>query len=312
MKQKTATFVPLLFLAVYALLAFSQPLVGAVGDVSSNAFLSVSIVQFMVLLLPLAFYCGLNRRSFFKLVPLKLPALRDVPFVLFVACAFLFGEATLKYLTCAVFSQSAAQTSALVGVSLYTSNTALVILCFILLPAVLEQMLFSGLVLSEYHEFGDLIAILMSALFFAMAHFSFENFFFYLFYGFALALVTRITGTVLPAVFIAAISFALDVYLEDLFFDYITKTGTSSLLFYFFCGLFLLFSFFAVAHLEKSYARRARSVKEGARAALEEALPRKNREQDTLTFGAKLRLCFFSPLFILLICLFVLLASGIL
>ncbi len=312
MKHKNTTYVPLLMLCVYVLLALSRILLSAVQDVSSNAFLSVSIVQFLVFLLPTAFYCGLNRRSVLKAVPVRLPALRDVPFILYVTVAFLFGAATLKYLTCAFFSESVAQTSSLVTVSLYTSNTPLVVLCFIFLPALLEQALFSGLVLSEYREYGDVCAVLMSGMMYAMAHFSFENFGFHVFTGLALALVTRVTGTVLPAFLIAAASAALDLYYEDLFFDYITQTGTSALLFYFFCGLFLLFSFFAVAHLEKSYARRARSAKESARAALEKAKRTEEKEETELRFSARLRLCFLSPVFILLIALFVLLASGVL
>ena len=106
----------------------------------------------------------------------------------------------------------------------------------------------------------------------------------------------------------------MDLYFEDLFFDYITQTGTSALLFYFFCGLFLLFSVFAVAHLEKSYGKRARSAKESARAALEAAHRRTHGDEsgEELSFVAALRLCFLSPVFILLIALFVLMASGVL
>ena len=131
-----------------------------------------------------------------------------------------------------------------------------------------------------------------------------------------MALVTRITASILPAALIAALSAALDLYYESLFFEYVTLPGTGSILFYFFCGLFLLFSVLAVSHLEKSYARRARSVKESALVALEEARreqeSERKEEKSRLSFGAKLRLCFLSPVFILLIALFVIRASGVL
>lgn len=314
MKHKNTIYVPLLMLVVYVLLALSQKLLEAVQDVSTNAFLSVAIVQFLVLLVPLAFYCGLNRRPFVQAISFRLPALRDVPFCLYTAMAYFFGAATVKYLICAFFSQTAAQTSSLISVSLYTTNTPLVVLCFILLPAILEQFLFSGLVLSEYHEYGDVCAVLISALFFAMAHSSFENFLFYLFCGAVLALCTRVTGSILPAVVIATAAAALDLYFEPLFFDYITRTGTSALLFYFFCGLFLLFSIFAIAHLERSYGRRARSAKESARAALEAARRSESdvKAEEEIGFVTKLRLCFLSPIFILVVALFVVLASKIL
>lgn len=312
MKHKSATYVPCLMLVVYALLVLSRFLLGAVQDVSSNAFLSVSIVELLVFLVPLAFYCGLNRISFLKAVPFRLPAWRDGVFCLYVALAFLFGAATIKYLVCVFVSPAAAETTSLIHVPLYTTNTPLVVLCFIFLPAVLEQMLFSGLVLSEYRSFGGVASVLMSAVMFAMAHFSFANFAFYLFFGFAMALCTRITGSVLPSVLISAGAFALDLYLEDLFFEYMTQTGTSALLFFFFCGLFLLFCVLAVAHLEKSFLRRANSARESARAALEDVRKREQKPEEELSFGARMRLCFLSPVFILLIALFVLVASGVL
>ncbi|MBQ2252891.1 MAG: CPBP family intramembrane metalloprotease [Clostridia bacterium] len=317
MKHKNTLFVPLLTLVVSALLTLDTVLLDAIRDVGGGAFLSVSIVSFLILLVPMAFYCGLTRRSFARVASLKLPALRDVPFALYVALAFLFGSATIKYLTCAFFTSASAVTGSLVSAPLYTaSNTPLVVLCFILLPAVLEQALFSGLVLTEYREYGDVICVLMSALMFAMAHGSFVNFAFYLFGGLCMALVTRITASILPAALIAALSAALDLYYESLFFEYVTLPGTGSILFYFFCGLFLLFSVLAVSHLEKSYARRARSVKESALVALEEARreqeSERKEEKSRLSFGAKLRLCFLSPVFILLIALFVIRASGVL
>ena len=338
MKHKNTIFVPTLMLVVSLLLAFGEKLLSAVRQASSNVFFAVSIVWFLVVLLPIAFYCGLTRHSFTGVVPLRLPAWRDVPFVFFVAIAYLFGAATIKYLSVAFFSVQAAATSSLISTPLYTvSNLPLTILCFILLPAVLEQMLFSGLVLSEYREYGEIISIGMSALMFAIAHGSFEGFVFYLFTGFCMALVTRISSSILPAVLIASVAAAFDLYYETLFFEYVSQVETGSILFYFFCALFLLFSFFAVSYLERSYARRARSVKESALVALEEAHrkgaladekkeehPDKLREPSLrgkkesdaakreLSFGAKLRFVFLSPVFILLIALFLLRASGVL
>ncbi len=335
MKHKNTIFVPLLMLVVSVLLALGEKLLSAVRNASSNVFLSVSIVWLLVVLLPIAFYCGLMRRSFTKVVSLRLPAWHDLPFVFFVAVAYLFGAATIKYLNVAFFSVEAANVSSLISTPLYTvSNVPLTVLCFILLPAVLEQTLFSGLVLSEYREYGDIVSIAMSALMFAMAHGSFSGFVFYLFTGFCMALVTRISSSVLPAVLIAAVAAALDLYYETLFFEYISQVETGSILFYFFCALFLLFCVFAVSYLERSYARRARSVKESALVALEEAhrketsskseksdqkteeSPRDKKAFGTfngeLSFGAKLRFAFLSPVFILLVALFLLRASGVL
>lgn len=313
MKHKSLTYVPILLLAVALLLYASDAIIGAVQQVGTNVFLSVFIVQLLVLLVPMAFYCGLARRSFLKVVPLRGVRLTDVPFVLWLSLAFLFGAATVKYLTCAFFTEAESMTSSLISVSLYTTNTPLVILCFILLPALLEQALFSGLLVYEYRPYGKTVALLFCALCYAMCHFSFVNFGYYFFFGLCMGLLALLTDSLLPGVLLSALSFAADVYLEDVFFEYVSQTGSSVLLFYFFCGLFLLFSFFCVSSLEKSYARRARSVREGAKAALEEAAGGRGgkAKQTELTLPARIRLVFLSPTLILFVVLFVLFAAGV-
>ncbi len=319
MKHKTLTYAPTLLLVIYVLLGLSDVFLAAVQDASSNAFLSVSIVEFLVLAMPVAFYCGLNRLSFLKVVEVRPIAWRDVPFALYVLFAFLFGCGCLKFVTGALFTPEVARSATLITTPLYTSNTPLVVLCFILLPALLEQVVFSGLVLNLYRPYGALVAVCVSALTYAMAHFSLHNFVYYFFCGFLLALLTQVTRSVLPAMVVSAFATFADLYYQNQFLEYVSSSGSGTLLFYFFGVLFLLFCVLAVAHLERSYARRARSVQEGAKLALEEEVSRRRRtegaeasEEEDLTFAHRLRMIFLSPVFILLVVVFLLFATKVL
>lgn len=114
---------------------------------------------------------------------------------------------------------------------------------------------------------------------FAMGHFSFENFVFYLFCGIVFGVMTQVSGSIVPAMVLHVLYNLIDVYYESTFFDYVAKTGSSAVLFYFFCGLFLLFFVLTLGNLEHTYARRARNVREGAKRALEEEASGRKRKK---------------------------------
>ncbi len=316
MKNKAAFTAPFLLCVVFVLLCLSGAMVDAVQSVSANSYISVSIIQIFVLLLPVAFYCGIRRLSFFASVRIRPVRWRDIPFLLLCACVFLFGAATLKFLGFSLFGAAAAHTAPLIAeLPLGTSNAPLVFLCFILIPALLEELLFRGLIFSEYRFYGPFGAILVSAAMFAMGHFSFENFVFYLFCGIVFGVMTQVSGSIVPAMVLHVLYNLIDVYYESTFFDYVAKTGSSAVLFYFFCGLFLLFFVLTLGNLEHTYARRARSVREGAKRALEEEASRQKaqkNEPESAAKGEKLREIVFNPGVVVLVILFLIRATGIL
>ena len=91
------------------------------------------------------------------------------------------------------------------------------ILAFCLVPAICEEFFFRGVILSEYRSYGLLKAIIISSVFFAFSHFSFEGFFIYLFAGFVLAFITSVCRSVFPAMILHFANNLLDLYAGDIF-----------------------------------------------------------------------------------------------
>ena len=134
MKNKASFTAPFLLCVVFGFLCVSGTMVDAVQSVSANSYISVSIIQIFVLLLPAAFYCGIRRISFFSSVIIRPVRLRDMPFLLLCSLTFFFGVATLKFLSYVAFGAAKAHTASLIAeLPFGTSNTPLVLLCFILL-----------------------------------------------------------------------------------------------------------------------------------------------------------------------------------
>lgn len=312
MKDRAVIFAPLLAFAVLVLVSFSGAMVDAVQSVSSNAFLSVSIIQFLVFLLPIAFYCGFCRIPFFSAVRFGKLEWNQVFFLLSISLCFFFGAATLKYLGFALFGGALSHTGSVISAALYTNNAPLVLLCFVLFPAVLEEVLFRGVLFLEYRPYGPLFSIPVCAILFSMAHFSLANFVFYLFAGLVFGAMVQITGSILPSILLHTVYNGLNLYFEEPFFNYLKQTKGSVVLLFFFAALFLLFLFLTVSNLEHLYARRARSVREGKKKALQAAKARElSKPEKPKSASMRFREVFLSPTFILTIALFLLRATGI-
>lgn len=78
-------------------------------------------------------------------------------------------------------------------------NVILTVLILVLLPALLEEIMFRGFVLREYEKYGVLPAVLFSSVCFAMFHFSFAEFPYYFVAGIIISVVACITGSIAEA-----------------------------------------------------------------------------------------------------------------
>jgi membrane protease YdiL (CAAX protease family) len=87
----------------------------------------------------------------------------------------------------------------------------------IVIPAFCEEFFFRGIVFSEYRKYGTGNAIIISALCFAMLHFSIENMVIYLFTGLLLGFVTAVTRSIIPSIILHLLSNTLSIYASDAF-----------------------------------------------------------------------------------------------
>lgn len=262
----------------------------------SNLFLSISLIQLSVLVLPCMLYYLLKGRKLSSpmfLSPLK-P--RHVPLTVFSALVFVLGSLLIKF-----FYQAAASTPVdMSGFFEQLSETeaepsfAGILLSMVIIPAVCEELFFRGVVLAEYRSMGEGNAILISAICFAMLHFSVSAFPVYLFAGILLGVATSVSRSIIPAILLHLLSNTLSVFASDQFLKIIMQKNGA-----FFVGFLLtvLFGFalflllYSIEHLFLKYASDPP----------EQSLPAKSRNHAAQVF--------LSPTFLVLIAVFLVITA---
>lgn len=185
-----------LVLFVFAMLLFSRFVVGMLGD-SANEYLTVIILQLLTFGFPAAITYRVKSIGFFGKTDEKEPyhkkirmtAIRPAYGVIMVASVFVLiagglllsinftGKSSLE----GSFSLYDTFVSKYNGTSL---GAVWLMLAYAALPAFCEEMIFRGIVLSEYEErYGKVCAFVMSTVFFAFLHFNISKLTVYLFAG---------------------------------------------------------------------------------------------------------------------------------
>ena len=116
------------------------------------------------------------------------------------------------------------------------------VFCVSAAPALLEEFAFRGVVLSAMRKFGDWPAILLSAILFSLMHGNFVQIPFTIFFGVASGVITVVTGSIWPAVFV---HFANNLLAE---FSAFMPSSIFAILFY---GLIIL-GIVAYVNMQKS------------------------------------------------------------
>ena len=251
MKLKANFFAPLLFVAIALLAGFSESILNLIRRLSADAFLSTTIIQLLVYLIPLAFYCkgrgidlvsGMKMRGF---------SVKKIPFIVVMMLIFLAGSCILRYFGLFYFDSAMVDTPRAVYFEMADGNRFLTVLCTILLPAILEEVVFRGIILDEYRSYGSVWAVILSALLFAMLHLSWGNFIYYFYMGVVFSVIAIAADSLVPTVAIHIFVNFSYFYIRPSVVDYLRQAGKSPLLPY------LLLFVLMFARLEDIYRTRA-------------------------------------------------------
>jgi hypothetical protein len=164
-----------------------------------------------------------------------------------------------------------------------------IFLALVIVPAVCEEVLFRGILLSEYRSLGEGNAVVISALCFAMLHFSVTGFPIYLFSGLLLGVVAASSRSILPSILLHLLSNALSLYTSDQFLSIIMDRNGAFFVGFLLTMIFGAFLFLFLYCLEHQYLRFAQEPPV-------QSLPPKNRTH--------LHRVFLSPAFLLLCAVF--------
>lgn len=216
--KSSATTAPLLVIFVIIAMQTSKFSLANLQS-ETNVFVAIGVIQLITLGLPCMVYYLLKGRKLAEPVYVVSSRGPQVLFVFFAALLFVSGMLLIKFFYFVGGGTEAAVVnfySDATGTYEGTSQTEIV-LAFIIIPAILEELLFRGIIFSEYRKFGTANAVIVSAICFSMLHFSLESFFVYLFIGILFGFVTAMTRSIFPSIALHMLSNILSIYASDAF-----------------------------------------------------------------------------------------------
>jgi membrane protease YdiL (CAAX protease family) len=281
---------PLLVLFSFVAMHLSRYMLKGSENVS-DLFLNAALVQILVMILPCMLYYLLKKRTLATPMPAVAIKGRHVALTLFGGCLLISGNLLIKFLYRLTSSQTADSSVFFAELSGKNGEVSPVgiFLALVIVPAVCEEVLFRGILLSEYRSLGEGNAVVISALCFAMLHFSVTGFPIYLFSGLLLGVVAASSRSILPSILLHLLSNALSLYTSDQFLSIIMDRNGAFFVGFLLTMIFGAFLFLFLYCLEHQYLRFAQEPPV-------QSLPPKNRTH--------LHRVFLSPAFLLLCAVF--------
>jgi len=317
-KLKSNFYAPLLFVAVLSLIGLSPGMVKLAESLSEDSFLSITIIQLLVYLIPLAFYCRVRNLNLVNTLKLSYFSAKKIPLLFVIALILLVGSALFRYMGLFWFPSAFLDTPATLHVPLESEEGFFTVLCAVILPAALEEFLFRGILMEEYRAYGSFWAVAITSVMYAMAHLSLENFLYYLFFGAFLGISAVFCDSVVPSITLHALTLFSYYYLRPSALNYLRQAGKSPLLPYLLAAVFLFLFYLMFARMEQFFQNQAydellQSRKELLRRELESfeeksVEPVQRRER----FLSSLKEIFLSPTFLASVAIFISLITGIL
>ena len=183
-------------LAVFLLL-FTFRALGTYTKLPQNGILTMLIALPIALLLPTVVFWILRGASFGRALRLRFPHASHLPLLLCALFSLLCGCILLSLLCGGIdtLGNSSVQYEQVALTS--PVQAVLSALALAVLPALLEELFFRGIVVAEYERRGAVRGALLSALFFALCHFDLHNLPVYFFAGLLLVLTLYVTESLL-------------------------------------------------------------------------------------------------------------------
>lgn len=300
MKLKSVIATPILLIVVFGLISAGRLIPAARIAADSNPYLSIIVIELIVFALPSVFYSTLRGPEFRRGMRIRFFPLSSIIMILSASVLIIAGSALLGTALSAAapeaFSSSSTFTVS-IGSDTGVFDGLYVVIAFALVPAITEEILFRGIVLSEYTRQGVFCAVFISSVTFAMSHFSFIRFPIYLFSGMVLALVTFATRSLVASIVVHLFNNVFVIFFEDYVIYMARRQNISSVLLIFIlaCAAFVaaIVTVFEASSFYRSY---------GKGNADSSYLPEKSKSRSGVRAFSE---AVFSPTFLILTVIFV-------
>ena len=299
MKFKSNLAAPILLIVVFGLVTLSRFIPAARLAANENPYLAAIVIQLLIFALPSLFFCTLRGSEYRSRLRLRLMPLSSIIFMIAAAALLVTGSfllGTLMYSAAPeAFKSSSPGTYAAFAMNPGVFDGMYLVLAFALLPAITEEVLFRGIILTEYTSYGVACAVIMSSLTFAMSHFSFVRLPIYLFCGLILALVTFATRSLIASVIVHLVNNIFVLFFEDYVVSVAKRQNISSIL-----ALFILLSVAFIAAIVMAFEASSIYRSYGKNNADSSYLPDPGEKRSRVRAFSE---AFFSPAFLILLVL---------
>lgn len=296
---KASLITPILLLAVFAFILAANFLPEDVLGLEENPYLAVVVIELLTYAVPTVFYCRIRGREFTPKLRLRLFAPSQFLYLLHAAVFMLSGVVLVSVFMYNSFP-AAFEASAVTEYAAFAMNSRFfdglyLVIAFAVLPAVTEELLFRGVIIGEYDRYGAGIAAVLSAVVFAMSHFSLARFPVYFFSGLVLSSVMYTTRSVIAPVIIHALNNTVVLLCEKYVLHIVDKQNVSLVLLIIILGAAAILSAMLMCY-------EAQGIYHGY---AENNVPLEYPDKHKKSTFTRIIEAFFTPTFLLLVILFV-------
>ncbi len=298
MKLKITAKVPILLIVVFLLVFAANNYLSTSANTTTKYVIAIT-VSLAVYLIPSAVYIFTKPQGFIKKMSPKRLKMSHIPIIASATLLVIFSASLYTVITYN-FSASTQNTY-----QTFSENPIISILLLTILPAFLEELLFRGIVLTEYSVYGKFTAVLFSSVCFAIFHQSLIGFIYYFAAGMVIGFTAITTGSLFASFAVHFLSNLFFTFGERYVINLISNYSESAFVITVALILTLIALFFYLSVLDKYYSKLAY-------AKPDENAPEKIENTKKITIPRALAESFLSPFFLVLAIIFVALSLGIL
>lgn len=184
----------------------------------TNPYLSVIVFELLIFALPALFFCRLRGAGYSHAIRFRLFEPGCIPFILIASVSLMLVSCSIKLGIYTVFDHSLEVAdiyeSYVAGVD-HTDSVIFSSLALAVFPAITEELVFRGIMVTEYEDCGIPAAVIYSSLLFAMLHFDLKLFPVYFVSGAILAITVYACRSVAAPIVVHAINNIFSLFFED-------------------------------------------------------------------------------------------------
>lgn len=259
MKFKSTVTAPFLVLCVFILTLLVSFLDTDKLAAGNSIYLAFLVIELMVFTVPCVFYCKLKGKGYTETLGLRPFGMNRLSLLCFLMFVLLSGVLLIKV---ALLYAGVLPSESEGVLSVYQDgNLFYTVFTASILPAIVEELLFRGVILSEYAHLGGICSVFVSALFFAMLHFSLAEFPIYFFGGIVMGAAAYLTRSLFAAIMLHMVYNLFTMFGESFVWKLIFEEQSHIFFLYLLTVVFLLFLVLSIGESERifySYAVSAR------------------------------------------------------